>query len=401
MKNAVLAITLASLAIALSGCDLTQMPQKMDETNATTSSMNEKMSETNAEVAKSNVNMGVMSDAIHKQTLLVALNDMYDEKHTANLVPVPFDMFAGGKTFAETANETELVDWFYATYKQLVEATADDSQRVAVPVLVPFYGPSGNKIFKAQYTLETRGDHQYEVPQYDWVFPTLYIEYFNHKKDVTFNAMQVVAAFIPQSMLEQMVDKEIGSGELREQTVYMILNLRDVFTRGALLKNSLYEDKLKNLKQVSEALRLVENLEYVSQLPYADRIGSTVVRGYLNISENYVYSEQADKNDLSKIHLVQLPENGGAQFTPALIAFDPTASINNPNQFYYSSSEDNLTVAAVDQGTLRTQAVHYDPKTNQKDWKELQRHFLSDLPKDVQKTPAAQILLSQIKSHIQ
>lgn len=403
MKHAVSFVSVLSLAVIASGCDMMQMPDKMDQTKSLIAATTDQVARTNDEVKKTNTQMSDVNDAIHKQTLLVALNDMYDAKNTAMLVPVPFGMFAGGKTFAEKATENELVDWFYAKYKELRESTPDDSQRVAVPVLLPKFDANGNKYFEARYDVQTRGDAQYAVPKMDWVFPRSYIENFNSKLDIAFDSMQVVASFIPQSMIEEMVEKEVGNGDLREQTVYMILNLRDAFTRGALLKNSLYEDKLKNLKQVTESIRLVGNLEYIAGLDSVGEIAKTTIKGYLNVSENYIYSQQARALDLAQIQNIKLaPAAAGAEptYTPAQVGFDPNAAANNPNQTSYTLNEDGLTVTAVDQSAIRTQAIKYDPKANAKDWKELQNHFTRDLPKDMQIRGEAPVLLAQIKSHI-
>src|SRR5690349_21245614 len=119
MKHAVSFVSILSLTVLVSGCDMMQMPDKMDQTKNLISATTEEVARTNTEVKKTNTQMSDVNDAIHKQTLLVALNDMYDAKNTAMLVPVPFGMFAGGKTFAEKANENELVDWFYAKFKEL------------------------------------------------------------------------------------------------------------------------------------------------------------------------------------------------------------------------------------------------------------------------------------------
>lgn len=410
MKHAVSFVSILSLTVLVSGCDMMQMPDKMDQTKNLISATTEEVARTNTEVKKTNTQMGDMNDAVHKQVLLVAKNDMYDPKNTAMLVPVPFGMFAGGKTFAEKAYESELVDWFYAAYKQLRESTPNDKQRVPVPVLVPKFDASGNKYFEAQYDIQMRGDAQYAVPRMEWVFPQSYIDDFNNQLDITFNSMQVVASFIPQEMIEEMVAKEVGNGDLREQTVYMILNLRDAFTRGALLKNSLYEDKLTNLKQVSEAMRLTSNLEYIAGLDSVAEIAKTKIKGYLNVSESYVYAQQAKAADLALIQNIKLTPstaknaNGTVSvqstFTPVQVGFDPNAAANNPNQTSYTLNDDGLTVKAIDQGDVRTLAIKYDPKANMKDWKDLQNHFTRDLPKEVQLRGDAPALLAQIKSHV-
>lgn len=47
--------------------------------------------------------------SIHKQTLLVALNDMLSDQNSQYLAPVPTGMLPGGQTFAEEATAEEIV----------------------------------------------------------------------------------------------------------------------------------------------------------------------------------------------------------------------------------------------------------------------------------------------------
>lgn len=415
MKRYVSGVSLLCMAVVVSSCDMMSMPDKMDQTNATTSEMNkttsamkQDISNTNFKIDKTNVQIGATNDSIHKQTLLVALKDMTDDENSRDLFPVPFGMLAGGKTFAETATADELMDWFYAQNKKLEENTPDDSRRVWINVFAPKLDASGKEYFEPQYTVQAQGEKKTAVAQTDWQYPTSYINEFNHQKDVIFDQMQVVAAFIPQakksdslsgSSIEEIVKKEVdGSGGLREQTVYLMLNLRDSFTRGALLQSSLYKDKLKNLDQVKEANRLVEQMDYIAALPFSDRMGSSPIQiqGYLNISEKYVYARQAVGSPVAS---VDLPK-GQDSYSPDPIAFNPQSEMNNPNQGYFALNSDNLTVTAIDQSDVRTKMIHYDPKVIQKDWKDLQRHFMFDLPKDAQKSKEAQDLLAKIKAHI-
>jgi hypothetical protein len=413
MKRVGFCFFLFSLALCLSGCELLNMPDKMDETNATTSSMNEKMTKTNDQMAKTNHHIDL-------QTLLVSLSEMYKDVNTRMLSPVPFDMFPGGKTFAEEANESDLVDLFYVKYKRLGNSTPDVEMQVAVPLLKPVFDENGNKVFEAQYTIKEHNGSVYAQPVYTWEYPKSYIDSYNRDLDIVFNLMQVVAAFIPQPMIENVVVKQIGKSEfikdgsgggLREDTAYLILNLRDVFIRGALLKASLYEDHIKNMEQTREALRLVDELDYIATRPYADKLANTTIMGFLNISENYVYAMQAKASEFSRIDTIKLSpemyvknEDGSYTFThaftPVRIASDPMAAMNNPNQAtYFQLNDDGLTVTPIDQSTMRTNNIKYNPKKILKDWKELQSH-MKELPADVQVSSEARAVLAKIQAHL-
>jgi hypothetical protein len=413
MKRPGFYLLLSSLALSLSGCDLMNMPSKMDETNATTSSMNSKMTQTNDQMAKTNHHIDL-------QTLLVSLSEMYKDVNTRMLSPVPFDMFPGGKTFAEEANESDLVDLFYSKYKRLGNSTPDTEMQVVVPLLKPVFDENGNKVFEAQYTIREYNGNVYAKPVYTGEFPKAYIDLYNHDLDIVFNLMQVVAAFIPQPMIENVVVKQIGKAEfskdgsgggLREDTAYLILNLRDVFIRGALLKASLYEDHLKNMDQAREALKLVDQLDYIASRPYVDKIAKTEIMGFMNISENYVYAMQAKASEFSKIEPVKLTpemyvqkEDGSYSFTSAFVPVridnDPMAAMNNPNlSTYFRFNEDGLTVTPNDQSAMRTKSIQYNPKRIAQDWKDLQSKMRS-LSAEDQASSEARAIQAKIQAHL-
>ena len=373
------------------------MAGKMDQTNAQLDSTSAKMDQTNN-------TLGVVASATHKQIMSGGLDDMVSDTNTKVLVPVPFGMLPGGKTFAEEAYESDLMDWFYAQIKSIEEGTADDTQRVAVQMFLPKLDANGNQVLEAQYSPQTIGGHSYMVPQLDWDFPQTYLDSFNRQKDIILNEMQVVAYFIPQPMIETIVADEIDTGGLRQETAYLILNLRDVFARSGILQNTLYNDKLKTLDQVKEALRIVNDIDYIAHLPCTALISQTKLSGYIDMSANYIYEQQVNPSDLSKVCPVATPA-----FVPVDLAYDPSQPINNTMSLgtYYNCGtdgnacgSDNMTVVPVDQSGARTAEIAYDPAAYQQDWKDLKRHFQSDLTKADQNSDEGQGYLTEIQSHI-
>jgi len=420
-------LAVIAMSLSLSACGLFDMPNKMDDTNGkidktnhTTEGLSSKITTTN-ETAKelgnkldrTNQSLDKTESGLHKQTLLVALKDMFDPEHTKSLVPVPFGMFAGGKTFAEELREDEVVDWFYAETKDIKSNAPDESQKILIPVLKPAIDSvTGSVEFVAQYDDRIHNGHKFKVPQTEWAFPIRYVDSFNNKKDIMLNAMQVVAGFLPQSMMERLVQDEIANGGIREQTVYLILDLRDQFKRGALLKNSLFEDRLKNFKQYKEAFTHVFDLEYIAELPYAKQIQEITVSNYANISVNYVYSQLVKQSDLALVQIVMLPEHAQTQalpkddkpvdFKPVKIEFDssqPFANPSGPMLKYFSLNDDGSAVVA-DQSDARNQSIAYDPSAVQKDWKTLDLKFTSDLPKADQSQSDAVDLHKLVLKHV-
>jgi hypothetical protein len=398
MRLALSALAFLSFALLNTGCDLTQgMAGKMDQTNANMDATNAQIQQTNQTTDKMDNKMGSVVDASHDQELLTALNDMVSDQNTQVLVPVPFDMLKDGKKFAEQAHEDELMDWFYAEYKSLVEGTADDSQRVAVDVFLPKLDSSGHEVFQAQYSAQTIDKVPNMIPRISWEFPSSYLNSFNHQKDVLLNAMQVVAYFIPQDMIASIVADQINAGGMRIQTAYLILNLRDIFGREAMLGQSLYTDKLADLAELKEALRIVNDIDYIAHLPCVSEIEKTKIRGYLDISANYVYQQQALQSALANVVPVTNPAN---PFVPATVPFDPSREINSSGQVYYTLADDNMTVVPIDQSAARTSTITYDPNAYKQDWKDLKRHFQSDLSKTDQQSDEGQQYLTEINSHL-
>jgi hypothetical protein len=165
------------------------------------------------------------------------------------------------------------------------------------------------------------------------------------------------------------------------------------------------------MEQTREALRLVDELDYIATRPYADKLANTTIMGFLNISENYVYAMQAKASEFSRIDTIKLSpemyvknEDGSYTFThaftPVRIASDPMAAMNNPNQAtYFQLNDDGLTVTPIDQSTMRTNNIKYNPKKILKDWKELQSH-MKELPADVQVSSEARAVLAKIQAHL-
>jgi hypothetical protein len=404
MRSSLLVFVSCFLVLLVSACDMTNMPSnisgmsaKMDQTNQTTTDMDGKTTDMDNK-------MSVTNDAIHKQTLLVALDDMTSDQNSQVLNPVPFGMFAGGQTFAQNATEDELMDWYYAEFKDLTEGNPDDSQRVLVTKFTPKIDSSGNHVLTAQYSTQTIGGHAFEVPQTEWDFPQSYLDSFNNKKDIILNEMEVVSSFIPEDMLQSIVADQINAGGLRQQTAYLILNLRDSFERGALLDNSLYDDGLVNLDQVKEALRLVTDIDYIAHLPFAAKIGGTQILGYQDLSVNYVYEQQVDPSLLSQVVQVSASTPPTA-FVPVTLPFDPKQPINNQTlldngEGDYALGDDKITVTSVSQDKFRSAEIAYDPSAYIQDWKDLKNYFQAGLPKAIQQSAEGKEYLAQIQVHI-
>lgn len=189
--------------------------------------------------------MAVTNNAIHKQTLLVALSDILKEENSRNLNPFPAGMFPGGKAFGEEATQQELVELTYLFLRDIAEITPDESK--------PLKDESGN--FTA-YAIE-----------------------FDHQKMVKLNALMAIAAFTPQSTIEAIVANQIG--ERYEEDAYAFLALRTIAIKSFLLEQGLYAKKVTNPGKFDKALEYLKQIDYVAQLPFAEKVGIRT-KGFLN-----------------------------------------------------------------------------------------------------------------------
>jgi hypothetical protein len=141
-------------------------------------------------------------------------------------------------------------------------------------------------------------------------------------------------------------------------------------------------------------------IDYIAQLPYAAQLEKTKVLGYLDLSANIIYEMQALPTDLAKVISIKNPPS---PFVPVTLAFDSTQPINNPNNPYYhyaDSDTNQITAVPNSQDDLRTDNLTYDPNAYKQDWKDLKRHFQSDLSKTDQQSDQGQQYLTEINSHL-
>lgn len=219
-------LCIAVLGLFFAGCGMIDMPNKMDKTNDNMEKMINNMNHTN--------------DGIDQQKQLIPFENMLKPENTANLFPIPTRMMPYGKKLAEAIPAQDFVELAYLWLKEVDE------------------------VFPA-HKLDANGD---EIP-----YTAEETAQINHDKTAVILALQIVAGFLPQQRIQEMIDSQVyGSGRY-ENTVYTILMLRVQFNRDILLDASLLAKPLDNAGKVAQAVEYNKNIDFIAKLPFAAKIG--------------------------------------------------------------------------------------------------------------------------------
>lgn len=226
------------LLFSLAACDLQEaldgtkkVPGKMDETNANMKKMLEEMQVTNK--------------GVHDQSLLIPLENLIKEENQDTLVPVPFKLMPFGKKFAEAATPEELIELTYLWIKEVDEALPNKDIDEATGEEIPFTKRQIHKI--------------------------------NIQKIAKLTALQVIAGFTPQEVVQEVIQRYIvgqnhEGGRRFEETAYSFLMLRTMFIRDVLLKESLLATSIDNVGKLEEAMKYIKKVDAIARLRFADKI---------------------------------------------------------------------------------------------------------------------------------
>ncbi|WP_413943819.1 hypothetical protein [Bdellovibrio sp. HCB-162] len=237
--NSLIKVSLAGiLLLSLAACDLQEaldgtkkVPGKMDETNANMRKMLDEMKTTNK--------------GVHDQSLLIPLENLIKEENQDTLAPVPFKLMPYGKKFAEAASAEELIDLTYLWLKEVDEALPNKDIDEATGEEVP-------------YTKKQ-------------------IQRINTQKLAKLTALQVIAGFTPQEVVQEIIHRNIIGEKLEggrrfEETAYSFLMLRTMFIRDVLLKESILSTSIDNVGKLEEAMKYIKKVDSIARLRFADKI---------------------------------------------------------------------------------------------------------------------------------
>lgn len=228
----------ATLITGLVACDAQdaidstkQIPDKMNQTNQKMENMLDAMKTTNK--------------GVHDQSLLIPLENLLKEENQDTLAPVPFKLMPYGKKFAEAATPEELVELTYLWLKEVDEA------------------------LPAKDIDETTGE---ELP-----YSKKQIQRINTQKIAKLTALQIIAGFAPQTVVQEMIQNYVVGGTLEggrrfEDTTYSFLMLRTMFIRDVLLKESILSKSIDNVGKLEEAMKYIKKIDAIARLRFRNKI---------------------------------------------------------------------------------------------------------------------------------
>jgi hypothetical protein len=241
----VLCIALTSLMLV--GCGMADMPKKMDDSNKKMDEMGHKMDQTNRQMEDMVQRMDHTNGGIDKQSKLIPFENMLKSENTENLSPIPTRLMPFGKELALVISADDMVELTYLWLKEIDE------------------------VFPA-HKMDANGN---EVP-----YTQDEIDKINHDKLARLVGLQIIAGFLPQNVVNDMITKQVYTGGRYEDTVYTILMLRVQFIRDVMLDASLMAAPLNNAGKIAQAVEYNKNIDFVAKLPFAAKI-SLKTKGFI------------------------------------------------------------------------------------------------------------------------
>lgn len=177
---------------------------------------------------------------VQRLTVLAEMKpELENEKNYKVLSPVPYDLMAPAKKAAENFKADEVVQWTYTMLSKINNARYDDNYRKPID--------SANE----------------EAVQYE----------FN--KLGLFNALSAVAAFLPESVVDELISKVYTSEEYTS-TILNILAMRSYFIQKVMLKEKYAASKLTDIGAVEAAIGYNQSLEKILKLSFVGYVRSDI-----------------------------------------------------------------------------------------------------------------------------
>jgi hypothetical protein len=224
----ILAVVLAGSGI-LSGC---KALKAMDSANAIPS----KLDQTYSQIEKTNQGITETNESVRLQKLILAKNDMLDDKNTQDLEPVALGMIAGAKKFGEAATTEELMEYTRVLLLKIKDQHPDESLK------------------------NSEGKYPQEV-----------VREYDHKKLVDLHQILVIAGFCSQDKVDRIIDEQIYSGGLYQRTAYSFLMARVLFL-GTYLQETTFAEPMDTVNIMRETITRLGAIDKILKSPFKDQV---------------------------------------------------------------------------------------------------------------------------------
>lgn len=165
--------------------------------------------------------------------------ELEDSKNYRILSPVPYDLMAPAKKAAENFTADEVTQWTYTMLSKINNARYDDN----------FGKP-----------IDENNPEAFE---------------YERNKLGLFNALSAVAAFLPETVVDQIIAKVYTSEEYTT-TALNILAMRVYFIQKVMLKEKYAASKLTDIGTVEAAIGYNQSIEKILKLSFAGYVRSDI-----------------------------------------------------------------------------------------------------------------------------
>ena len=272
-------VVLAAL-VAFSSCG--QIQKIMDGTE----NLPSQIQETNNGMAKTN-------EAIRQQKMGVAMELMQNPKNREVQFPIPNDMMAGGKIMGEAIQAEEVLHFVKNYIVKINEVQFEGQKMIDAPDAPP-------------------GSDQIPNPEY---------AKFLHDKQADLSMVILVSGNLFESVVKQLVEEQSEQGAYRD-ILFQLLKMRVNFYNDMMLHAAMLDGdkKLDTLGKIEKAIEYNEKVEYVCQLPFADRI-ALQIKGF-EAEANANLSKPLDR-DTALNNWKKIKEKAESDFTAESFLSDP------------------------------------------------------------------------------
>lgn len=188
--------------------------------------------------------ISVTNEAVHKQALLLAVNELTKVVNMEKISPAPTSLMPAAKVFAEEATPTEVVEFTHAWLKEIEE-------------VAPMKEVDSNGEEK-EFSKEKL--HEIRVGKMGRLY-----------------GLMAIAGFLSDQKLDQIGDQFVVSFNRFQKTALKIHMMRVIFIRDVMIGSSLLSDSLFNSGAMNTAVEYMRQIEHVVQKPYVNMIALKVL----------------------------------------------------------------------------------------------------------------------------
>jgi hypothetical protein len=224
--------------VSFSGCDMLNMPNKMDDLKSSTDDHMNKVEATTQQVDDDT------KDGLRLNKIGVALQNILLDQNTEYFLPVPADMMPWAQVLADNLHEDEFMKLMDVWARRITQVAASCSDVTGAVIT-----PDGKCTLPPDVAAKT-----------------------DHEKQAKFWAIAAVSGLMSQSMIDQTVQTEYTDGGQFNETLYEVMAARQIFIQTVLMDNTLMEKDVDDPGKIAKAVEYAEDLQYIADLPFSPQI---------------------------------------------------------------------------------------------------------------------------------